>query len=459
MKALLIYYSFTGQAALAAERAAMSCRQAGWEPTLCLVDFADPSLRLRRPLAPRDVKHWTDVAATGQTRPIVYDPPATISARFDLVLVFTNTWQSSPSVPIRSFLESNEARRLFDGKPFAVLVICRRLWEKNLVTVRGLGEAAGGRFIAGQGFTHPGSQIGSLVQTVSFLMRGGAPWRHFLGIPLPHYGLPPATIDDAGDFVSGVLNKIRVAPLEGGHNFRDVGGYATEDGGTVRWGRVFRSGTMALLTDVDQRHLAMLGIRVVCDFRSNRERETRPTRWSQAHTVELWTRDHDSSVGELLAALSRPDITAAAVRERMIDTYQHLPYEQADSYREVFKRVASGDLPLVFHCSAGKDRTGIAAALLLSVLRVPRETIIEDYMLTERFFARGCHLVRTDPSSHRFAHLDPSIWEPMMRAEPAYLEAAFSTLRNRHGSIDGYLSDVLGVTEDMRAAIRRELVA
>ena len=112
----------------------------------------------------------------------------------------------------------------------------------------------------------------------------------------------------------------------------------------------------------------------------------------------------------------------------------------------------------MFHCSAGKDRTGIAAALLLSMLRVPCERIVEDYVLTERFFERGCHLVRTDPNSHRFAHLDPSVWEPMMRAEPAYLEAAFETLSARHGSIDGYLSAILGVTDDMRAAIRREML-
>jgi protein-tyrosine phosphatase len=464
MKALLIYYSFTGQAAIAAERAAQVCRQAGWEPTLCRVDFADQSIRLRRPLAPRDVKHWTAAAADGQILPVAYDPSSALQSDYDLVLVFSNTWQSCPSVPIRSFLAGAEARRLLAAKPFAVLVICRRLWKKNVAIVQALGEAAGGRFIAGEGFAHPGSQIGSLVQTVSYLMRGGAPWRHVLGVPLPDYGLSRPAISRIDDFVAAVLAKVpgnppRVAPLEGGHNFRDIGGYPTEDGGTVRWGRVFRSGTMAQLTDEDHRYLATLGIKVICDFRSNRERETRPTRWSQTHTVDLWTRDHESSVGELIAAVSRPGATAADMRERMIQAYRHLPYEQADSFREIFKRISTGDLPLVFHCSAGKDRTGIAAALLLSVLRVPREKIVEDYLLTERFFERGCHLVMTDPSSHRFAHLDPSIWEPMMRAEPAYIESTFETLTRRHGSIDGYLSEVLGVDEQMRTAIRRELIA
>jgi protein-tyrosine phosphatase len=136
-----------------------------------------------------------------------------------------------------------------------------------------------------------------------------------------------------------------------------------------------------------------------------------------------------------------------------------LPYEQAESYRELFKRIAVGDLPLVFHCSAGKDRTGIAAALLLSILNVPRETTIDDYLLTERFFERGCRLVMTDPSSARYAHLERSVWEPMMRAERAYIESMFDKVEIKHGGVDGYMSEVLGVDEKMRAAIRCELVA
>jgi len=464
MKVLLIYYSFTGQAALAAERAAQACREAGSEPTLCRVEFADELVRLRRPLSTREVKHWTAAAAKGQTLPVCYDPPAALRSEYDLVLIFSNTWQSSPSVPIRSFLQSADARRVLDGKAFAVLVICRRLWKENVSAVRALGEAAGGQFVAGEGFTHPGNRIGSLVQTVSYLMRDGMPWRHLLGIPLPNYGLSQKAISRVGEFVTGVLanapcNPPRVAPLEGGHNFRDIGGYPTEDGGSIRRGRVFRSGTMAQLTDEDQRYLASLGIKVICDFRTNRERESRPTRWSQTHTVDLWTRDHEGSVGELIAAVNRPGATAVDMRNRMITAYRDLPYEQADSYREIFKRIATGDLPLVFHCSAGKDRTGIAAALLLWVLKVPREKIIEDYVLTERFFERGCHLVMTDPNSHRFARLDPSIWEPMMRAEREYIESTFETLMSRHGGVEGYLKDVLGVSDEMRAAVRRELVA
>ncbi len=250
----------------------------------------------------------------------------------------------------------------------------------------------------------------------------------------------------------------RIAPLEGGFNFRDIGGYLTQDGRRVRWGQVFRSGSMATLTPADQQHMAELGIRVICDFRSSRERAARPTNWSESHAVVHWNREHEGSVGELVAALRAPQASAASMRARMIDAYRTLPYEQADAYREVFTRIADSDLPLIFHCAAGKDRTGIAAALLLTTLEVPRHTVMEDYLLTERFFEEGCRLVFGEPSSRRHADIDPSVWEPMMRAEADYLEAMFATLDERHGGVPGYLRQVLGVDEPLIQRLRQQLL-
>ncbi len=463
MKVLLLYYSFTQQAERAVREAEQACRRAGHEAVLCRVDFADAGERLRRPLSPRQVKKWTECAANGVDFPVSCEPAAALDEDPDLVLIFSNTWQDSPSVPIQSFLKSEAGIRLLAGKPFAVLVICRRLWEKNAARVRSLGEAARGHFLGAQAFTHPGSQAGSLVQTISYLMRSGAPWRHFLGLPLPAYGLSAESLASVAPFVEDICKTVdseqrRVAQLEGGHNFRDIGGYRNANGLRVRWGRVYRSGTMAMLTDADQHYMASLGIKVICDFRSSKERKVRPTRWSESHAVDHWSRDHESSVGELVAAITHPEASAAAMRERMIAAYRHLPYEQADSYREVFRRIAAGDLPLIFHCSAGKDRTGIAAALLLTLLGVPRDKVIEDYLLTERFFERGCRLVISDPTSSRFASVDPAIWEPMMRAETGYIEAMFDTVLQRHGSVEAYLEQQLGVDAAMRERIRRELL-
>ena len=97
-------------------------------------------------------------------------------------------------------------------------------------------------------------------------------------------------------------------------------------------------------------------------------------------------------------------------------------------------------------------------AVLLTVLGVPRDTVISDYLLTERFFEQGCRLVTADPTSRSLLHVDPSIWEPMMRAERVYIEAMFETLEGSHGSVDNYVRDVLGIDAATQLDVRRQLI-
>lgn len=250
----------------------------------------------------------------------------------------------------------------------------------------------------------------------------------------------------------------RIVAMDGGHNFRDIGGYPAAGGRHVARGLVYRSGTMSELSERDHAILDGLGLRLICDLRSTGERARRPSRLPEVARYEIWTRDHQMSAGDLAEAIGRPGATADAVRAMMIDAYRTLAYEQAPSYRELFLAVAQGPLPLVFHCAAGKDRTGIAAALLLDLLGVEREWIFEDYALTDAFFARGCELVASDPLGHRFATVDPAIWEPMMRADPAYLAAMFVTLEVRHGSVEAFVRDELGLDDGIVAAIRERLL-
>jgi protein-tyrosine phosphatase len=249
----------------------------------------------------------------------------------------------------------------------------------------------------------------------------------------------------------------RVVALAGGHNFRDIGGYATTDGRGVAWGKVFRSGTMADLTDADHATLEPLGIVAICDFRSNRERRHRPSRLGDS-AVEPWSRDHETSAADLVNAMRAPGVDVTVSRGLMIELYRTMAYEQAESYRELFRRIAAGDLPIVFHCSAGKDRTGIAAALLLDVLGVDRATVVEDYVLTDRFLAGLLNLISREPDSRRYAAIDPAILAPMMRADPVYIETMFDTIEQRHGSSAGFLAEVLGMDAAAVAGLRDRLL-
>ena len=265
----------------------------------------------------------------------------------------------------------------------------------------------------------------------------------------------------------GVWTAERVLPLEGGRNFRDLGGYVTAEGRRVKWGKLYRSGSMAALTPADYDYLSNLGIRVVCDFRATGERNAEPNKWQEVAKLDYWTRDYEVSFGELRKVLaSQP--TAEQAKAAMIAGYKQLPYEQAPSYRELFRRLAAGQTPLAFNCSAGKDRAGTAAALILSALGVPRETVVEDYALTDkvanlrRVYAAGASnanaTTRDRQGSGSLQQRSPEVIEAVLRSDPEYISAALTAIEERHGSIVKYLEDELAVTARDLQVIRQQLL-
>jgi protein-tyrosine phosphatase len=251
------------------------------------------------------------------------------------------------------------------------------------------------------------------------------------------------------------MESERVLALEGGLNFRDLGGYPARDGRRIRWRRLFRAGSMNLLTDADYGVLADLGLRAICDLRTAAECEHRPTDWRKIPGLTYWRRDYVQSLGNLEALISGEESSPEAARATMLDIYRALPVEQAPGYRELFRLLAENRLPLVFNCSGGKDRTGLAASLVLSALGTPHEVIVEDYILTNRAFdqevARKAHSL--GPSK-----LSPEVGQIIGGCHPSYLEVAFAAIADRHGSSDNYLREELGLTAEMRAAIEANLL-
>lgn len=244
----------------------------------------------------------------------------------------------------------------------------------------------------------------------------------------------------------------RVLPLEGGRNFRDLGGYATTDGRVVRWGMLYRSGVMSDLTDADYRYLDGLGIKTVCDFRSTVERADEPTRW-RATAVDYRFREYDDASSSVLReALTAPDLSGAKVAATMTELYSGMLDRFSDHYADMFAQLSAGKAPLAFNCSAGKDRTGIAAALVLSALGVPRETILADYALSETIVNyeaaySGPNAPAADGPYAFLARLPAEVRAPLLRSDPAYLEVAFARMEREHGSVEGYLAARLNVSE------------
>jgi protein-tyrosine phosphatase len=259
--------------------------------------------------------------------------------------------------------------------------------------------------------------------------------------------------------VSPRRSPLRIPEIEGALNLRDIGGYRGDGGLLVRRGRVYRSGTLSRLTPTGIAQVERLGVQTVFDLRATREREREPCALTQLDNLTYWSRDHDIAGGDLPRMLRDPTTSTADMRRRMIETYRTLPFDYAESFAALFGHIAKDTLPLIFNCSAGKDRTGIAAALLLDMLGVSRRTIMRDYAQTERLLEADRRTATGDRAKlYEFAqHTAPGVITALLRSDPAYLAAAFIEIEARHGSVATYLADI-GVTNDIRTAVRHQLL-
>ena len=268
--------------------------------------------------------------------------------------------------------------------------------------------------------------------------------------PLPLAAEAPAPTVQA----AAVPEHPRFIPMAGGRNFRDVGGYRTADGKSVRWGMLYRSGSLGTLAPEGKMMLAGLHPAAIVDLRTTQER-SHDDGWI-AKRPGYWSREYGMSQGSLASRFADPaNRTAEAMRDMMIGAYRTLPREQAPAYRELFTRLLSANGPVVVNCTAGKDRTGIATALVLTALGVPYETVRQDFLLSNG--APGMTTLQAALSGP-MAALPPEVAAPVINVEPAYLDTAFDTLRHDYGSIDAFMAKELGVGPRERAALRRRLL-
>src|SRR3990170_8050887 len=181
---------------------------------------------------------------------------------------------------------------------------------------------------------------------------------------------------------AGVRAAGRPLPLEGGSNFRDVGGYPAANVKHVRWGKIYRTGAMPKLTDSDYDYLAGLGIEVVCDLRSTEERQLSPTDAQAMGDARYVAVDYPAS--DIFRNLIPSSAAANSLSQsgRVTSLYREWPVSLAPQYKALFDGLLAGEAPLAFHCSAGQGRTGVATALVLTALGVPRDVIYADYHLS-----------------------------------------------------------------------------
>ncbi len=246
-------------------------------------------------------------------------------------------------------------------------------------------------------------------------------------------------------------------PLGSAFNLRDFGGQMTTDGRRVRRGMLYRSGTMALLSEDDAAHMRSLGIRAICDFRREKERVAEPTSWHGADTDYI-CRDYEETSGILSALVQSPATTAVEMRDAIIAVYRTIALNHAESYRAMFAQIVAGRVPILINCAAGKDRTGVGAMLILTAIGVPYAAIVEDYLLTNSQADWDRLLARDDSPLARARRDMGDAIAPLLRADTAYLDSLMAELEANHGGIEGYLDTVLGVDASTRAILCEALL-
>ena len=251
--------------------------------------------------------------------------------------------------------------------------------------------------------------------------------------------------------------------FEGVDNFRDYGGYPTASGRRLRHGLLYRSAAHGRATDADLAKIAALNLAAIVDLRRRNERERDPSRFHPEFSGEvIYTDAGDVGEDPWQLFMRESDLSEGAFRGYMYDYYDEAPFvdRHIHLYSRYFQCLAGSEGPVLIHCAAGKDRTGILAALTHHLAGVGEDHILEDFLLTNNPQRLAQRLPVVMQTMSETTGRMPSEGAVMvaMSVEPAYLERAFNAIGARYGSIDSYLEQALGVDAVLRERLEARLL-
>ncbi len=251
-----------------------------------------------------------------------------------------------------------------------------------------------------------------------------------------------------------------VITFEGSNNFRDLGGYVTNDGHTVRSGLLYRSAALNRVTPVGFAYLKSLGIRTNVDFRSTDERAKAPVVWPADMGVTVFSVDYRLDNSAMMAIFANGPVTADTAAGAMTEFYRQAPFVFGPQYKTLVHEILNGHTPIVYNCTAGKDRTGVATAVILTLLGVPRETVVADYLASNQYYTPDMPRAgdAQDPQMAYFRTLPPEVVKAFMGVDRRYIEAAFAAIDSHPGGWDGYVHDELGLSDANVADLKTRLL-
>ena len=253
-----------------------------------------------------------------------------------------------------------------------------------------------------------------------------------------------------------MLERERLVPLEGTQNFRDLGGYPTEDGRQVCWGRLYRADALSALTEGDLAQLEERGLRLVVDFRGDEEVDLDPGPFRNHPRIDY----RNVPIGENASPAEwRARFESGELGDLdegwLARTYVGMLDARPEAFAAVLRAFCEADtLPAVFHCTAGKDRTGIMSMLTLRLLGVSREHVVADYALTAEYTGNK---IRAANRWFSEQGLDLERFSALFSSRPASMETALDHLESVHGGIERYAQDAMALEADVVPTLRRML--
>jgi len=251
--------------------------------------------------------------------------------------------------------------------------------------------------------------------------------------------------------------NFRHLPIKGAPNFRDMGGYKTSDGSMVKWGLLYRTDALGDLTEGDQRYLERLNLQRIVDFRVPEEAAEAPDKLPPSlapHYKPLPVMFNGQNYNDFVKRLMSGDTEGLHLDKLLVDANRLFVEQGSPIFREWLHGLLETDGAQAFHCTAGKDRTGFAAAVFLLSLGVPKETVMQDYLLSNQYLKGKNESAIWKMRIFSLGRADTDGVQHLMGVEPSYLQSAFDAMEKNYGSIDNYLREALGVDDAFRAQLR-----
>ena len=251
--------------------------------------------------------------------------------------------------------------------------------------------------------------------------------------------------------------EYRLLPMDGAYNTRELGGYKTTDGKSVKWGMLFRSDKLSDISETDQKYLQNLGIKRIVDFRSEGEKTEDPNNIPEGIDYIETPINVDGAMRSKIEAVLKGE-TNKEIKSFLVDANKEFVTNYTDVYENFLRSLIDEDGPTLFHCTAGKDRAGFAAAITLIALGVSKEHVIEDYMKTNVFTKDRIDEMINKIALMSLYQVDAEILRPLIGVERIYIETAFNTAEEKYGSLENFIREGLNISDEEIQMLRNKFL-